>query len=591
MKLEFFKNNSFLQGGLQGSFSLMLAAAMLLAGCKEDALETPALAIDRTNIDATAAGGSYTITITGNQPWTAAVSGGATWCTVSPAAGEGDGEVTVTVAASTADAPRVTVVAFTAGAITRAASVLQAAVVHTAAIGAPIDAPAEASNYTVSVTGNSTWTVAVSAGATWCTVSPDAGNGDGEVTIALTENLVTSPRSATVTFTVGAMVMTVNVTQAAAAIILAIDVSEPIAAPAAAGTYPVTVTSNSTWTAGVSAGATWCTVSPAAGEGDGTVTISLAESAADAPRTATVTFTAGTESRTATLIQDISNSFTDPRDNKVYRTVRMPDGRIWFAENLRYTSGLTWNAYANQANGAAFTSYSNGTPAIGSYWCPGAQSTTSVADEASCDVYGPLYTWETAMMVDGKWSDETKTSSAWDETGWSLPSNYYSSGAPGTTAKADLNNGRGNGNRGICPAGWHVPTDREWATMHDALNGTTVFSTQTGSGATGTNEGALLRSAATFSAVTDPGDGTWRVSSEANRGLDTYGFTAVPAGERDYMGYMYSYRSMYASMWSSSVSSDRYAWYRRFMYTDARAYRMQSGAYRASGYSVRCIKD
>jgi hypothetical protein len=38
-------------------------------------------------------------------------------------------------------------------------------------------------------------------------------------------------------------------------------------------------------------------------------------------------------------------TFTDPRDGKHYKTVVMPDGRTWFAQNLNYTKDLTFNIY------------------------------------------------------------------------------------------------------------------------------------------------------------------------------------------------------------------------------------------------------
>ncbi|MDR3180492.1 MAG: hypothetical protein LBT61_01005, partial [Prevotellaceae bacterium] len=47
-------------------------------------------------------------------------------------------------------------------------------------------------------------------------------------------------------------------------------------------------------------------------------------------------------------------TFTDPRDGKQYKTVVMPDGRTWFAQNLNYTKDLTFNAYAREANGKQF---------------------------------------------------------------------------------------------------------------------------------------------------------------------------------------------------------------------------------------------
>ncbi|MDR2591594.1 MAG: hypothetical protein LBC59_02160 [Chitinispirillales bacterium] len=36
------------------------------------------------------------------------------------------------------------------------------------------------------------------------------------------------------------------------------------------------------------------------------------------------------------------DTFIDSRDGKKYRTVKMPDGRIWMAENLDYQTGNSW---------------------------------------------------------------------------------------------------------------------------------------------------------------------------------------------------------------------------------------------------------
>jgi hypothetical protein len=66
-----------------------------------------------------------------------------------------------------------------------------------------------------------------------------------------------------------------------------------------AGTYAITVTSNVTWTAAVNAGATWCTVSPAAGS----VIMSVAESANAGIRAATVTVASGTLTRAIAVTQ------------------------------------------------------------------------------------------------------------------------------------------------------------------------------------------------------------------------------------------------------------------------------------------------
>jgi uncharacterized protein (TIGR02145 family) len=271
----------------------------------------------------------------------------------------------------------------------------------------------------------------------------------------------------------------------------------------------------------------------------------------------------------------------------------MPGGQVWFAQNLNYTKDLAYNTASNVANGVAFTSTTDGVPAIGSYWCPPLYWTNGVAitpatalvasgNQGACDVYGALYTWETAMMVDGKYSDDTKTS-----TGWAEPSaSYLVTGLAPNDARAKYNVARGTTNRGICPAGWHIPTEYEWAYMLVSLKGNTVFMTSGDYNVwQGDTEGAMLKSQAIF-AVTDPGDGSWL---KDNVGSNATGFGALPAGSRDSNGAQFSYRGLAVSYWSSSVNSASNAWYRTLSYNVA-----QVGRYtysRSYGLSVRCVRD
>jgi uncharacterized protein (TIGR02145 family) len=287
-------------------------------------------------------------------------------------------------------------------------------------------------------------------------------------------------------------------------------------------------------------------------------------------------------------------TFTDPRDGKRYKTVVMPDGKTWFAQNLNYTKDLAYNAYSYEANGKQFTSTENGIPAIGSYWCPpqywvSGSATAPVASgsEADCNTYGALYTWETAMMVDGKYADETKTSSAWDES-W-VSGNYFTSGAPGTTPEADINNARSG--RGICPKGRHVPTDLEWAEMLDKVEGSgtgNIYSAQTEAGWMGTDAGKKLKSSGTFSpTASDPGDGTWL--DHANRGNDASHFNAIPAGRRNPYGEYHVWRGLYAYYWVASTANLTHSWYRAATWTNVDVIR--NVAIRSYGFSVRCVRD
>jgi uncharacterized protein (TIGR02145 family) len=315
-------------------------------------------------------------------------------------------------------------------------------------------------------------------------------------------------------------------------------------------------------------------------------------------------FTAGTTAgATAT--------FVDPRDGKSYKTVVMPDGRTWFAQNLNYTKDLTYNAYSFEANGKKFTyDYPprHGAPAIGSYWCPplcwvnGASLATAPTysdgpvesgSQADCRTYGALYTWDTAMMVDGKYSDDTKTITSFDRL--LLRSyNHKIEGPPTTDNAGSHNNGKGTivahgGGRGICPLGWHIPTYLECMIMVDAVHGSPLFTVHPdGVGTLQTPAGSKLRSTATFDPNdTDPGTGAWLdLGVVAN---NETGFSAIPAGERHAQGFCFSRREQNAVYHTSSYWNDtnNYGWGLHPSFDGVTF----SNVAPARAYSLRCIKD
>jgi uncharacterized protein (TIGR02145 family) len=283
-------------------------------------------------------------------------------------------------------------------------------------------------------------------------------------------------------------------------------------------------------------------------------------------------------------------TFTDPRDGKSYKTVVMPDGKTWFAQNLNYTKDLTYNVYGYEANGKQFTSVENGVPAIGSYWCPSEAGSVTSGSEADCRTYGALYTWETAMMVDGKYADETKISSAWDES-W-VSSYYCFEGPVGTIPYADKNNGRGGtnakgGGSGICPMGWHIPTAKEWAEMLDKVDGDGTGTLFINGGLweyIGTDVGVKLKSTATYIGA-DPGDGSW-IDDPINKGTDQYNFTLIPAGRISRNGMLYA-RGYVNQLWHSSILNDKNVFV-MFVYSHQnRIHWCPNGRYQPG--SVRCV--
>jgi len=145
--------------------------------------------------------------------------------------------------------------------------------------------------------------------------------------------------------------------------------------------------------------------------------------------------------------------------------------------------------------------------------------------------------------------------------------------------------------RGLCPAGWHVPTDADWKTL-EFYAGVEDDELDLEGGAVsrgGTNSaGKQLKS---YSGWVLQGGGT-----------DKYGFTAMPGGLRDccnnyppnYGAAIFSEQRGRAWFWSSSEETEGsptgfYAFARMLDAQEKVIYRLLKN--KAYGYSVRCIKD
>jgi uncharacterized protein (TIGR02145 family) len=264
-------------------------------------------------------------------------------------------------------------------------------------------------------------------------------------------------------------------------------------------------------------------------------------------------------------------SLVDERDNKIYPVLKM-GGRWMMARNLNYQKDLTWQANSNQPS----TTSGQNLNLIGNFWCPGSGSTSTLTN---CDVWGALYSWETAMMLDGTgtWTEAATTT--------------YSTGAASATV-AKINQGRiahsGNttGGRGICPPNWHVPTNNEWGVFFDAVEGSgSVHQNVSGNIWVGINAGKFSKSACTGTAT----DSAPLWSDNTNKGTDSYGFRVLPAGYRHPSGSVFSSRGVESQFWTSSVYSSAAAAYREFHYGEARVKQRLDN--RSNGFSVRCIKD
>ena len=208
-------------------------------------------------------------------------------------------------------------------------------------------------------------------------------------------------------------------------------------------------------------------------------------------------------------------SITDVRDGKTYNTVLI-GSQCWMAQNLNI--GTLINGSANQTNNQVIEKYCYNDL------------------ESNCEIYGGLYQWDEAMQ-------------------------YV------TTL----------GVQGICPAGWHMPTDGEWCTVTHFLDPDVNCGDWDWSG---TNSGGKMKSTGTIEA----GTGLW--NSPNTGATNESGFTAIPAGRS---GYGFNFIGDYSYWWSSSEYFTSLALSRRLDYNYSSVY--IAGYNKSFGFSVRCLHD
>lgn len=121
-----------------------------------------------------------------------------------------------------------------------------------------------------------------------------------------------------------------------------------------------------------------------------------------------------------------------------------------------------------------------------------------------------------------------------------------------------------SGVQGVCPAGWHLPSDAEWTELTDYLGGESIA-------------GGKLK---------ELGTTHWAAPNEG--ATNETGFTALPGGLRGSNG-TFGIISNNGFWWSATENSTSNAWYRR-MYLDLSNV-TSSGFDKKAGFSVRCVRD
>jgi uncharacterized protein (TIGR02145 family) len=180
-----------------------------------------------------------------------------------------------------------------------------------------------------------------------------------------------------------------------------------------------------------------------------------------------------------------------------YRTVKIGD-QTWMAENL--------NCKINGSN-----CYGN--------------------NPANCAQYGRLYEWATAMALSANCNANSCASQI--------------------NAK----------HRGICPSGWHIPSEDEWKTLTDLAGGEEIA-------------GKYLKSTSGW--------------NEGENGQDTHEFAAFPGGAGHFPGYFDGIGEI-GNWWSTSEHKNSNAYIIRMYSNEERAHWRNDD--KNNLYSVRCVQD
>jgi len=222
-------------------------------------------------------------------------------------------------------------------------------------------------------------------------------------------------------------------------------------------------------------------------------------------------------------------TFTDPRDNKKYNTVKIGK-QIWLAENLNYSG----------SDGYLGLCYDK--------------------DPENCQKYGRLYDWSEAMGIDRAFNKKI----------------YVSKNAK---------------QQGVCPAGWHLPNDKEWQALIDFVGGDKVA-------------GKKLKAKEGWKAFDfsrknfDDPKCKWTEEKEDDRGriikteydkcsTDEFGFSALPGGQGSSPFYNVSKRGVW---WSASQLISDNAYYKHIDY-DSEYFFYNPTEPKSCLYSVRCVMD
>lgn len=227
----------------------------------------------------------------------------------------------------------------------------------------------------------------------------------------------------------------------------------------------------------------------------------------------------------------------DKRDGKEYKTVVIGK-QCWMAENLNATVYPDGKSIPLVTNNKDWADLDDNYTADAYCYINNNTSSESVT-------YGALYTWVAAMG------------------GNAVSSNKNPSGI-----------------QGVCPSGWHLPSDKEWQELEMALGmSQPVVELEMNRG----NEGRKLAGNTSL----------WEDFYFINKSdFGSSGFNALPAGYREnYFSGDFHNQGLSAYFWSSTVYSSDRVWFRSIGGKAMEDTIYRYGFQQTFGFSVRCVKD
>lgn len=219
-----------------------LALALILGACKPE----PYLRISPSSLSFSEDGGTQTVQVSANYPWTVNVSGKG--FSVSPSSGEGDDRVTVTASPTDETNPVSARLTFYCEGLTESVELNQAAR-NTIMVGNVAKIPAEGGTFEVPVQYNTDFTVEVDPAAQdWISFVETKALTSGRLVFVFAENEKTDPRTGKVTIkdkAGKAETVTLTFVQEEKKVIEVGDVTE---IPAEGGSYEVDIRYNTDFT-------------------------------------------------------------------------------------------------------------------------------------------------------------------------------------------------------------------------------------------------------------------------------------------------------------------------------------------------------